>query len=210
MNPTQPCRDPGSRDHRVSRRWIVGVVGVAVCAFSLAFQPLPTATLVHSPYLQNLGADHVTIVWSTLENQSASVQYSTDASFSQSVAASVPLAIPSAQTDMGFTFYQYRAVLTGLSPGTAYSYRVIEGGVNVTPESGYRFSTPGPGPVSFLVLGDSGDGISNQLEVTLQLVTEQPNFVVHVGDIAYESGTYNEFTANYFEYYKTLQRRACF
>jgi uncharacterized protein (TIGR03437 family) len=111
---------------------------------------------------------------------------------------------------MGFTFYQYRAYLTGLAPGTAYFYRVIEGGVNVTPESGYRFSTPGPGPVSFLVLGDSGDGSSHQLAVTLQMVTEQPNFVVHVGDIAYESGTYNEFTANYFEYYKTLQRRACF
>jgi uncharacterized protein (TIGR03437 family) len=210
MNPTQPCRDPASRDHRVSRRCIVGILGIAVCAFSLAFQPIPTATLVHSPYLQNLGADHVTIVWSTLESQSASVQYSTDASFSRSVPASIPLAFPSTQTEMGFTFYQYRATLTGLAPGTAYSYRVIEGGVNVTPESGYRFSTPGPGPVSFLVLGDSGDGSSHQLAVTLQMVTEQPDFVVHVGDIAYESGTYNEFTANYFEYYKTLQRRACF
>jgi len=46
--------------------------------------------------------------------------------------------------------------------------------------------------------------------VTLQMVTEHPNFVVHVGDIAYQSGTYNEFTANYFEYYYTLMRRACF
>jgi uncharacterized protein (TIGR03437 family) len=210
MNPTQPCRDPGSRDHRVSRRSIAGIVGVVACAFALlGFQQPTAATLVHSPYLQNLGADHVTIVWSTLENESASVQYSTDTSFSQSVPASAPIAFPSTQTDMGFTFYQYRAVLTGLSPGTAYSYRVIEGG-NITPESNYRFSTPGPGPVSFLVLGDSGDGSSHQLAVTLQLVTEQPNFVVHVGDIAYESGTYNEFTANYFEYYKTLQRRACF
>ena len=210
MNPTPPGRNPADRDHRVLHRWIVAILAVAVCSFALAFQPLPTATLVHSPYLQNLGADHVTIVWSTLESESASVQYSTDAGFSSSVAAGLPLAFPSTQTSMGFTFYQYRAYLTGLAPGTAYSYKVIEGGANVTPESGYRFTTPGPGPVSFLVFGDSGDGSSNQLAVTLQMVTEQPDFVVHVGDIAYQSGTYNEFTANYFEYYKTLMRRACF
>src|ERR1035437_1381976 len=198
------------RDHPVSRRWIIGLVGVVACASALAFPPPPAATLVHRPYLQNLGADHVTIVWSTLENQSASVQYSTDASFSRSAPVEPVRTLLSSQTDMGFTFYQYRADLTGLSPGTAYSYRIIEGGAYATPESGYPFSTPGPGPVGFLVFGDSGDGSSHQLAVTLQLVTEHPNFVIHVGDIAYESGTYNEFTANYFEYYYTLMRGVCF
>jgi uncharacterized protein (TIGR03437 family) len=198
------------RDHPVSRRWIIGLVGVVACASALAFPPPPAATLVHRPYLQNLGADHVTIVWSTLENQSASVQYSTDASFSQSAPVEPVRTFLSSQTDMGFTFYQYRADLTGLSPGTAYSYRIIEGGAYATPESGYPFSTPGPGPVSFLVFGDSGDGSSHQLAVALQLVTEHPNFVIHVGDIAYEAGTYNEFTANYFEYYYTLMRGVCF
>ena len=200
MNTTE-----SGRDRPVTRRWIVGLLGGAVvCAWALAFAPpLAAATLVHRPYLQNLGADHVTIVWSARENQSASVQYSTDASFSLSAPMEPVRTFLSSQTDMGFTFYQYRADLTGLAPGTAYSYQVIQGGQNVTPESDY-------GPVGFLVLGDSGDGSNNQLAVTLQMVTEHPNFVVHVGDIAYQSGTYNEFTANYFEYYYTLMRRACF
>ena len=202
------------RDHPVTRRRIIGFLGGGVvCALALAFPPLLAATLVHRPYLQNLGADHVTIVWSARENQSASVQYSTDASYSRSAPVEPVRTFLSSQTDMGFTFYQYRADLTGLSPGTTYSYRVIQGGQNVTPESDtppYRFSTPGPGPVSFLVFGDSGDGSSHQLAVTLQLVKENPNFVVHVGDITEESGTYNELTANYFEYYYTLMRRVCF
>jgi uncharacterized protein (TIGR03437 family) len=201
------------RDRPVTRRWIIGLLGgIIVCAWALAFPPPLSATFVHRPYLQNLGADHVTIVWSALENQSASVQYSTDASFSRSAAMEPVRTFLSSQTDMGFTFYQYRADLTGLSSGTAYSYQVFQGGQNVTPapQSDYRFSTPGPGPFNFLVFGDSGDGSNNQLAVALQLVTEQPNFVVHVGDIAYQSGTYNEFTANYFEYYYTLMRRACF
>jgi uncharacterized protein (TIGR03437 family) len=199
------------RDRPVTRRWIIGLLGGGVaCALALAFPPPLAATLVHRPYLQNLGADHVTVVWSARENQSASVEYSTDASFSLSVPAGPVSTFLASQTDMGFTFYQYRADLTGLSPGTAYSYRVILGGQNVTPESDYRFTTSGPGPFSFLAFGDSGDGSNHQLAVTLQMVTEHPNFVVHVGDIAYQSGTYNEFTANYFEYYYTLMRRTCF
>src|ERR1035438_4462346 len=209
MNATQLYRRLGSRDRRFACKWILGAVGLAACALALGFQS-PPVTLVHYPYLQNLGADHVTIVWSARANQGASVQYSTDASFSRSAPVTSVRTFDSSQTDMGFTFYQYRADLTGLSPGTTYNYQVLVGGANVTPESDYHFKTPGPGPFSFLVFGDSGDGSSHQLAVTLQLVTEQPSFIIHVGDIAYESGTFNEFTANYFEYYKTLQRRACF
>jgi len=81
---------------------------------------------------------------------------------SRGVAGERPLALPPPKTDMGFTSTS-TAPTSPASPRHAYFYRVIEGGVNVTPESGYRFSTPGPGPVSFLVLGDSGDGSSHQL-----------------------------------------------
>ena len=189
---------------------MIGVLGAVACVCALGFRPPAGATVVHYPYLQNMAADHVTVEWSTRESQSGQVQYSTDASFSLSAPVARVRLFQAADTDMGFAFYQYQADLTGLAPGTAYSYRVLVGGENITPEPDYRFKTPGPGPFSFLVYGDSGDGSSHQLAVTLQLVTEQPNFVIHVGDIAYQSGTFNEFTANFFEYYKTLMRRACY
>jgi uncharacterized protein (TIGR03437 family) len=35
----------------------------------------------------------------------------------------------------------------------------------------------------------------------------QPDLVLHVGDIAYENGTFDEFTSNYFAYYASLMRR---
>ena len=213
MNLMQPCRGLGSRDHSFARRHIFTPLWAVVCLIAVGLQPLPGATVVHAPYLQNLGADHVTIVWSAKENQPGSVQYSTEASFSQSVVARVVRTFNSSETDLGFAFTQYRADLTGLAPGTAYSYRVILGGQNITPATdipAYRFSTPGPGPFNFLVYGDSGDGSFRQIAVTRVMVTEQPNFVVHVGDIAYESGTYAEFTSNYFSYYFTLMRRAGF
>jgi uncharacterized protein (TIGR03437 family) len=207
MNALLLRRGLGTRD-----RWFA-LLGVAACALALGVSPSSAATLVQRPYLQNLGADHVTILWSARENQTATVQYSTDTSFSQTAPAFLRTTFLASQTDMGITFYQYRADITGLTAGTAYYYRVMMAGAPAdlnTPQTSYRFSTPGPGPFQFLVFGDSGDGSSHQLKVAQQMVKEQPNFVIHVGDIAYESGTYSEFTANYFEYYFTLMRQACF
>jgi uncharacterized protein (TIGR03437 family) len=156
-----------------------------------------------------MGADHVTVVWSTRENLSGSVQYSTDQSFSHSSAARVR-AFPPSVTGMGITFYQFQADLTGLSPGTSYSYRVVVDGQNLTPEPERRFRTMSPGPFSFLVLGDSGLGTAPQQSIALQMAAEKPDLMLHVGDIAYESGTFEEFQANYFEYYWTLMRRVPF
>ena len=111
---------------------------------------------------------------------------------------------------MGITFYQFQADLTGLSPGTSYSYRVVVDGQNLTPEPERRFRTMAPGPFSFLVIGDSGLGTAPQQSIALQMGAENPDLMLHVGDIAYESGTFEEFQANYFEYYWTLMRRVPF
>jgi acid phosphatase type 7 len=181
--------------------------GLTVC-----LPPLPAATLVHSPYLQNLREDRVTIMWSARENIASTVRYSKDNSFSLVAVAGVPRVFQPSETGMSFTFYQYQAELNGLAPGTAYSYRVYMGADNVPPGGEYVFHTAGPGPYSFLVFGDSGAGTPGQRDVLAQMLKEPPsfNFVVHVGDIAYERGTFDEFTANHFGYYFTLMRRACF
>ena len=92
-----------------------------------------------------MGRDHVTVLWSTRENQSAVVQYSTDRSFDQSVAAAVRVFTP-ATTQMSVTFYQYRAELTGLAAGTDYFYRVMMNGEPLTTDPGYQFHTAGPRP----------------------------------------------------------------
>jgi acid phosphatase type 7 len=192
---------------------VAGLLAVVVCVLAAGVAPLPAATFVQAPYLQNMGTDHVTILWSARENQSATVQYSTDASFSRTAQASIRNTFSQRQTGMGFEFYQYRADLTGLSAGTTYNYRVMMGGQPAdtnTPQSKYLFKTAGAGPFTFLVYGDSGDSSSHQIAVALQMAKEQPNFVIHVGDIAYESGTYTEFTNNYFADYPSLMRSTCF
>ena len=186
------------------RSFIRIVLGFLVFAAASA-----AATLVHRPYLQNMGADHVSVIWSTRENLAGTVEYSTDQSFSHSTVARVK-AFPPSITGMGITFYQFQADLDGLSPGTNYSYRVVVDGQNLTPEAERRFRTMAPGPFRFLVLGDSGLGTAPQQTIALRMAAETPDLMLHVGDIAYESGTFEEFQANYFEYYWTLMRRVPF
>ncbi len=190
----------------VARRRAFELLGIIL--YSLA-HTLSAATFVHRPYLQNLQGDRVTILWSTRENLNGTVEYSIDGSFSQSANAQVR-AFPPAVTALSLTFYQYQAELTGLVPGMEYSYRVLVNGENLTTEKEYRFRTPGPGPFRFVVFGDSGAGTPGQLQLTLGLVTETPDFVLQVGDIAYEDGTFAQFQADFFDYYFTLLRRACF
>jgi uncharacterized protein (TIGR03437 family) len=183
----------------------------AALVLPFAAQAWAAANVVHRPYLQNMRQDQVTIVWSTKEILSGSVQFSTDQEFARTAAASQRTFLP-AVTKLGFTLYQYRAVLTGLAPNTVYNYRVLAGGEDITARDGpAQFRTPaGSGPFRFLAFGDSGLGSAQQLQIALRMMEEKPSLVLHVGDIAYESGTYDEFIANYFEYYYPMMRRVPF
>jgi uncharacterized protein (TIGR03437 family) len=182
---------------------------LATAGAALSVSPALAATPVQLPYLQNLRPDRVTILFSTRENLAATVEYSTDQSFANTVTATVT-PFSTAVTGLSFNFYQYQANITGLTPGTQYSYRVKVGGQNISPESDYKFRTSGPGPFSFLVFGDSGAASAGQRAVTLRMVNETPDLVLQVGDIAYESGLFSEFQANFFDYYYTMLRRTPF
>ena len=162
------------------------------------------ATPVHLPYLQDMRTDRVTVVWSTRENLNGAVVWSTDRNFTTStqVAAQTVLPFPKSMTLVSYDFYQYRVQLTGLSAGATYYYRVLTGGVPVGADS--TFTLPAAGPYQFLAYGDSGAGTAEQRAVLNQMLKENPNFVIHVGDIAYENGTYDEFTNNHFAYYFSM------
>ncbi|HXA48890.1 MAG TPA: metallophosphoesterase, partial [Candidatus Acidoferrum sp.] len=167
------------------------------------------ATVVHRPYLQNMQPDGVTVMWSTRESLSSTVQYSTDNTFSTTSTPAVRM-FPASGTN-SVTFYQYRAVLTGLSPNTSYNYRVIAGGQDITSVGEHTFrTTPPTGAYRFLAFGDSGLGSQQQIAIARMLAAEPASLVLHVGDIAYESGTFDEFRDNYFEIYWPMMARVPF
>jgi uncharacterized protein (TIGR03437 family) len=188
---------------------IIRLASWVLCSLAVTL-PGWAVTLVHRPYLQNVREDRATVLWSARENTSATLQYSIDQAFALSITAHVRTFSPS-QTALSFTLYQYQADLAGLTPGAEYSYRIIMDGQNVTPEPDHRFRTASRSePFSFLVFGDSGSGSPSQRAMSVLMASEHPNLVLHVGDVAYEEGTFDQFHANYFEYYFSLMRRVPF
>jgi hypothetical protein len=112
---------------------------------------------------------------------------------------------------------QFEAQLSGLEPDTTYYYGVYNGDQRLSLEhKTFRFKThPVPGtdrPVYFWVVGDSGTGGSAQRKVhnAMQAFNEEHgrelDLYLHVGDMAYGSGTDREFSDRFFAMYDTTLR----
>lgn len=56
----------------------------------------------------------------------------------------------------------------------------------------------------FIVLGDSGENSDDQWALLKQMPTVPLDFMLHVGDMAYELGTFAEFDQNFFKVYEGL------
>ena len=171
----------------------------------------PAATLGLQPYLQNAGEDRVSILWTTVDGPGrGEVRFSKDSSFDR-IAASQARHFSQEETRLPYEFWLHRVDLTNLEAGTAYRYRVYEDGSNVTPAAAaqdeLRFTTAGPGPVRFLVFGDSGDGAPVELDLTRRMAAENPAFVLHAGDLAYEDGTFLQLHEFFFRVYQGLASR---
>ncbi|MBI3472895.1 MAG: metallophosphoesterase [Candidatus Solibacter usitatus] len=184
-------------------RVILALCGAAAAA--------PAVELFRSPYLQNMSADRVTIIWAAREQGLGAVRYSTDRSFSQRAVARMREFRPT-ETGQSLTYYEYRADLTALTPGVDYFYQVtVDGQLPTNPPEDTRFRTPGPGSFQFLAFGDSGQGTTEQQALAIRMATrESPDLVLHTGDIAYPAGTFSQFEDNYFAYYSPLMRRVPF
>jgi len=171
--------------------------------------PAHAITLWKYPYLQDLRRNGVVVMWATVENGTGTVQYSTDRSFSRSVTAQ-PRTFTRTETTFPTPVTQYEATLTGLEPDTQYFYRVMVNGQDLTPNDPLTFRTQGTGPFTFLAFGDSGMATLEQTQIATRMSLETPQLVVHVGDIAYFSGTYDEFQFRHFNYYAFLMKHIPF
>lgn len=181
----------------------------ALCVVVVA----PAATLLRYPYLQNVRHDRATILWTTAEEPTleGAVEYSTDRNFSGStIVPAVTTRFGTTVTGLSAPYFQHQAELTGLNPGTEYSYRILVDDQNMAPADDLRFRTAGPGRFTFLVFGDSGQDNAAQRQVAQLMLQERPALVLHTGDLAYENGTFEQFQRTYFNYYRDLMKRAPF
>ena len=108
-----------------------------------------------------------------------------------------------------------------MSPNIIYQYRIFQDGKQITVAAGtHHFKThPIPGseaPVYFWVVGDSGTGGSAQAKVHDAMIAHNEktgrklDLYLHVGDMAYGSGTNKEFSDRFFKMYEpTLRNTVC-
>ncbi len=110
---------------------------------------------------------------------------------------------------------QYEAYLSGLEADTVYYYAIYHGEQRVTPsDASYYFKTHPKigekGGAKFWIVGDSGTGGREQKEVHEGMKKfvgdERLDGFIHVGDMAYGSGTDSEFSEKFFPVYETTLR----
>ncbi len=186
----------------VSRRTFLRVASVTFFGARLA----TAANLARSPYLQRVSSNSATILWTTLEAGDGSVTITSPDGTVSTFAATLTT-FAASMTGLSTAFHLYQADVTGLQPGSQYSYTVTMDGAVVAADPGQSFRTPAPGAFSFLALGDSGLGSAQQLALIQQMQNETGiGKVIHVGDLAYQSGTFAQVDSNYFGANAALMR----
>lgn len=162
-----------------------------------------SANLVRQPYLQLGTPTSMTVVWRTDVATDSRVRYGTTQGSLTSSATNSTVSV------------DHIVTINGLSPATKYFYDIGSttasyGGGTATHYFKTSPTTGSTGAFRFWAVGDSGTGSSTQTAVMNAMLADAgatlPDFAVHLGDIAYNSGTDQEFTDNHFTPFNTVLR----
>ncbi|RZO64810.1 MAG: metallophosphoesterase family protein [Sandaracinaceae bacterium] len=165
------------------------------------------------PYLESVTASSARVAWTSTGGGRAVVRWapSPDGPW-QEVEATAEM-FPTDRTEQARDYVGYDATLRGLSPNAAYCYEIVEDGVVLARNLRLDTAWDGTGrPVRILALGDSGSGSDDQLAVRdafmeRSLEGGEHDIFLHLGDMAYGSGTFSEFEERFFDIYQGLMHR---
>jgi hypothetical protein len=154
-------------------------------------------------YLQMGTPTTMTIAWSTASATPSEVRYGAS-----------PDALTESATSAALVT-QHEVRVTGLTPGTRYYYAVGDGSTTLEGGDADHWFETSPvvgskGKVRAWIVGDSGTGGARQAQVADAMVTHagayRPDLYLHMGDMAYDSGTTSEFTDKFFAPYQHILR----
>ncbi|MEW5850618.1 MAG: metallophosphoesterase [Myxococcota bacterium] len=172
---------------------------VVVAAITLCALPVSAQSLSRKPYLQMGTPTSMTIVWRTDTAAQGVVAYGPS-----------PDQLTETVTDSAVT-KQHEVTLNNLTPATRYYYRVgtTDTVLSAASEDQYFVTSPPVGTdakTRLWVVGDSGTGETKQKDVRDAMLAavgaRRPDLYLHMGDIAYSSGTDSEFTSTFFKIYE--------
>lgn len=199
----------------------------------------PAEGFERAPYVQLATQDSIRLVWRTDRSMNPVVKFGESVGkldrvvpaadvmvrrkdgkkADGGVASGPPLFAGKPVQSAGEDVRQYEVTLRGLETDREYFYAIFDGEQRMTAEeASYRFRThPVPGTernLLFWVVGDSGTGGREQKLVyggmRKALGNRNLDLYVHVGDMAYGSGTDPEFSDKFYAVYEpTLRNTVC-
>jgi 3',5'-cyclic AMP phosphodiesterase CpdA len=157
----------------------------------------PPGTVEREPYFVWMTDSSAVIRWRTWQPAQSGIRFWTEA------ADTTELLLD--QEGRTHTFQMLQ-----LQPATTYSYEIRLSDTLWSKTAEFRtFPVAGSKePFEFLLLGDTGTHSPQQMGLAAHINEETPNFILHVGDIAYPDGTDREFTLNHFGVYAPVLQRA--
>ncbi len=109
---------------------------------------------------------------------------------------------------------RYEATFYGLPPGEPLTCHMLSHRLLWKTEVGeaFEFETPAPkgGAFRFIAFGDSGNGSNTQAALAERMAGENPDLVIHVGDLIYPAGARKDYLRNFYEPNAELIRTAFF
>lgn len=170
---------------------------------------VPEATgLWRWPYLERATPTSVGVAWTSRTGGTAVIRYAADPTGPWTEVEATAEMFPVSRTGQAEDYVAYDVSVDGLEPNTAYCYEVVEDGVVLA--RNLRFDTAWRGtdrPVRILAIGDSGSGSENQMAVRDAFMAREFDVFLHLGDMAYGDGTFDEFEQRFFEPYQGLMHR---
>ena len=161
-------------------------LGAMTAVASLAASSADAAHLTRAPYLQRVGTDSALVAFRLDTACAPTVYYGTHGS------TDLRATSPNPGT-------QHAVELSGLEPGTPYTYLVDACGARTSPVTFSTASKPSVRSVHFTAVGDFGSNSNDQKDVARAMLGRAPELFLALGDNAYESGTEAEFQRNLFE-----------
>ena len=168
----------------------------------------PAVTVVRKPYLQQMSANRVVVVWATRESGTPSVRI-TSGSTARTVSGTSRL-VGNAQSGLGFDYYHHEVASGSLTPSTTYTYEATLTGMAVGSASFRTAPATGSGDISFVAIGDSGTGSPEQRQIAALIAADPSDLMLHAGDIAYGNtggtgdASYGTFNDWFFDVYASL------
>jgi hypothetical protein len=183
----------------MNRKLLLALTAALACTASTVL----AQTVIRGPYLQQLTDNSVIVRWRTDLATDSVVRFGT-------VAGSL-----SATASAGGSRTEHSVQLDGLGAQTRYYYSVGRSAGPLAGDSSYYFGTaPVPGVATamrFWVLGDSGTANANAVAVRNAYqawsASNPADFMLMLGDNAYNDGTDPEYQAAVFDIYPQQLRQ---